>query len=375
MKVLFSTNYPSPYRVNFFNELGKKCDLTVIFEESPKEQIHRSKYWFIADYANFKPIFLKSYKLGKAKSDSPHKIIAPSIIKEIKKNFDFRVMLNYNTYSSILAILYMQKKKIPYWIETDGGFEKDSDNALEKLKKRLISGACGYFSPGDFADKYLQHYGAASDLIYRYPFTSLYTKDILKAPINVMSKMTLRNELGMKEKRIILSVGQPIPRKGFDLLLLSMRDMVNEDVGVYIIGGNPTKEYIEMQKSLDLDNKVHFVEFKEKKELAKYYMASDFFVLPTREDVWGLVINEAMAYGLPVITTDRCGAGLTLISSDNGIVVPANKEESLSLALKYLITCGTALLIKLGQNSINKIKPYTFENMAAAHYEIFKGRV
>ena len=58
----------------------------------------------------------------------------------------------------------------------------------------------------------------------------------------------------------------------------------------------------------DLTN-VHFVGFKTKEQLEDYYRAADLFVLPTREDIWGLVVAEAMAYGLGVITTNRCNAG------------------------------------------------------------------
>ena len=50
MKVLFLTNYPSPYRVQFFNELGKLCNLTVLFEEGIEKQTHRNKNWFIEIY-------------------------------------------------------------------------------------------------------------------------------------------------------------------------------------------------------------------------------------------------------------------------------------------------------------------------------------
>lgn len=371
MKVLFTTNYPSPYRVNFFNELGKLCDLTVVFEESPKEQTHRSDKWFVSEYTNFNPIFLKSYKLCKTKSDRPHKIIAPSIIREIRKDFDFRIVLNYSTYSSILAILYMQKKKIPYLIETDGGFEKDSGSLLEKLKRKLIGGACGYLSPGDFADKYLKHYGAHSGLIFRYPFTSLYANDILKVIVDIEVKMKIRTELGMSAKKIILAVGQFIPRKGFDLLMLSLQGMAAEDIGVYIIGGNPTKEYIEMRKNLGLEKMVYFIGFKEKKELSRFYMAADLFVLPTREDVWGLVINEAMAYGLPVITTDRCGAGLTLVNSDNGMIIPVNDTERLRSAISIFTSCDEGTLQKLGQCSLNKIQWYNIEDMAKCHSKLF----
>ena len=61
---------------------------------------------------------------------------------------------------------------------------------------------------------------------------------------------------------------------------------------------------------------MHFIAFQEKEMLEKYYIAADVFILLTRGDVWGLSINEAMANALPVITTDRCIAGIELVEQN-----------------------------------------------------------
>lgn len=69
----------------------------------------------------------------------------------------------------------------------------------------------------------------------------------------------------------------------------------------------------------------------------KYYKAADLFVLPTREDIWGLVINEAMAYGLPIITTDKCVAGVQLLNNQELTIIPTNDISSLATAINYLL--------------------------------------
>ena len=79
-------------------------------------------------------------------------------------------------------------------------------------------------------------------------------------------------------------------------------------------------------------NNVHFIDFKNKDTLKEYYHVADVFVLPTREDIWGLVINEALAYGLPVITTDKCMAGLEMIENGkNGYIIPVNDVKKIYL--------------------------------------------
>ena len=75
-----------------------------------------------------------------------------------------------------------------------------------------------------------------------------------------------------------------------------------------------------------------------KPELATYYQAADLFVFPTREDIWGLVINEALSFGLPVITTRKCVAGVEMIKEGvNGSIVSEDNVEQLECKIKLYI--------------------------------------
>ena len=114
-----------------------------------------------------------------------------------------------------------------------------------------------------------------------------------------------------------------------------------------------------------------FIGFKKKDELAKYFAASDIFVLPTRYDIWGLVINEAMSFGLPIISTDKCAAADELINIfDNGIIVPIEDEKQLAKAIDTLAN-DKNLRLRYGRNSLNGIKDYTIENMIKDYLVIF----
>ena len=125
---------------------------------------------------------------------------------------------------------------------------------------------------------------------------------------------------------------------------------------------------------MNLDN-VEFVGFKTKNELKEYYQASDIFCSQTRGDVWGLVINEAMAMGLPVITTDKCVAGLELVhSGQNGFIVSVEDYKSLSHCIKK-IGDNEELINRMSEKSRNIIKTYTVENMAYVHSCILKNKI
>lgn len=363
MKVLYIVNVPAPYMVNYFNELGKYCDLTVIFEKDRSTE--RDKSWLDFQCVNFKPIILKGI------STAVDMAFAPQIVRYLKKGkYDFIFISNMASLTGIMAITYLKLRKIPYFLESEGGFAKDGKGFKEKFKRFLMRGAEKYFSTTPVGDEYFLQYGANADQLVKYPFTSIYDSDILENAPSDEEKQSLRKELGIKEEKVIISVGQFIHRKGYDVLLNAGRS-IPSNVGVYIIGGEPTEEYLKMKSDYGLDN-FHFVGFCNKEQLSKYYKAADLFVLPTREDIWGLVINEAMAYALPVITTDRCIAGLELVKNDeNGYIVAVEDAAALADRINYVINSND-LLKQMGKNSAERIKWYTFESMAKVHIDYLR---
>lgn len=363
MKVLFLANIPSPYRVAFFNELGKFCDLTVLFERYSAAD--RDKRWNSGQHKNFNAVFLNGVKLGTDASFSLE------CLKYLKKNkFDVIVLAGYSSPTGILSFMHCRLHKIPYIISSDGAFMREEHGLKHKFKRFLLSKSKAALVTNEETKKYINTYGINEDKIYIYPFTSLYQTDLLQSVTSQDEKHALKEKLGIKENKVVISVGRFIHIKGYDILLNSWRS-ISANTGLYIIGGTPTEEYLRMVKELKLKN-VHFVEFMNKKDLFDYYKASDLFVFPTRGDVWGLVINEAMACGLPVITTDRCGAGLALVKEEkNGHIVPIDNSDALSEKMNELIDNEEKLNL-YAEESLKIIKNYTFENMAKIHIDVFK---
>ena len=99
-------------------------------------------------------------------------------------------------------------------------------------------------------------------------------------------------------------------------------------------------------------------------------MASDLFVLPTREDIWGLVINEAMANGLPVVTTDRCIAGRELVANgENGYLVPAEDPDELRKRMREILG-DDGLRQRMQKANIGKMQDNTMENIVKSHIPV-----
>lgn len=362
MKILILTTIMAPYRINLFNELGKYCNLTVCFEQQTDES--RNEKWYSENIINFKAIRLKGWE----KSINKIKLETLKIIDTIKP--DICVAYEYSTVTSILFILKCIRKNIPYCINCDGAFIKNK-SYKDIIKQFAIKNASGCLANGEWAKKYFEYYGAESEDIYNHKFSTLYKSDIIERRISLQERLKLKSELGITSEKIILSVGQFIHRKGYDILLKASKYIEHNDVAIYIIGGKATDEYKKLRNTLGLKN-VYFLDFKSKEDLNKYYQIADIFVLPTREDIWGLVINEAMSQGLPIITTERCIAGLELVKNGkNGFIVPIENSILLSQKINYILN-DENLILSMGNNSLNLIEDYTIENIANSHMETFK---
>lgn len=367
MKVLYFTNLPVPYRIDFFNQLGKLCDLTVWVETEKRKKSNSA--WLKRNKAeNFKFKALKKIEL----SDS--KYINYGYARQLEKEkFDIVVVGTYYSVSAMLFIETLRVLRIPYILNSDGGFIRPDSKVKKIIKQHFIMGATAYLSTGKLTDQYLMYYGAPREKIYHYPFTSVYEKEVLSEVPTKKLKQKLRDKLGMKEQVIYVSVGSCIRRKGYDILLEACKNL-ESNKGFYLIGGKSTDDQLENLKQFVADNNltnVHFIEFLDKNALKEYYMAADTFVLPTREDVWGLVINEAAAHALPIITTDQCIAGTELvIDGKTGYLI--STENTIDL-IKAIESIGNDMSIRdeMSANILKIAKKYTIEKMAQAHLDVF----
>ena len=368
VKVLIITNLPSPYRVEFFNELSKYVDLTVVFQM--KASAERNAKWKADKVGSYKTVFLRG------KLTSVDSAFCPGVVKYLsKKIFDKIVICGINSPTTMLAITWCKIFHVPYYLEIDGGFAKDGKGFKEKIKRFLISGAFGYFSTSKTGDEYLSFYGAKKDKIYRYPFTSLSRRDFAPDIPSHEEKAFHRSNLGMTESKIVLTVGrfsyQKGYGKGYDILMKIAEDS-DKSTGFYIVGDDPTEEFANWKESHHLDN-VHFVGFKEKADLQAFYRAADVFIFLSRGDVWGLVVNEAMSNGLPVISSDQAISALEMVKNDyNGFIIHIDDINDIEAKLDTILN-DDVKRESFARNALETAVSYTFEECAEAHLKILRG--
>lgn len=358
MRLAYVTNLPAPYRVAFLNELGRLCDLTVFYERHTASD--RDKSWCGGAAMTYREVYCSDRPVGADKS------LGLDLARKIRaEQFDRLLISGYSSPAVMALILDCQLRSVPYYMQYDGGF--DTGGGLkDAIKRRLLLPASGHFTSSDVHAAYLRSLGIAPERIWKYPFTSLTEEDILPMPIPGAKRTELRRALGVTEERMVLAVGRFIPCKGFDVLMQSALSLREKDVGFYFVGGEATPEDIAFSRAHGL-TKVHFIGFQQPDALRGWYQAADVFCLPTRGDTWGLVINEAMANALPVVTTTACGAGLELVHEGvNGTLVPPEDPAALTEAISALLSDDAECLRRA---SLDTIRGFTAASMARAHAE------
>jgi glycosyltransferase involved in cell wall biosynthesis len=359
MRILFITNIPAPYRMKFFEGLGQHIDLTVLYEARKARNIKFS-YEGIS-VSTYKEIYLSE---GYIKENLPN----PKIISHLIKNkYDLIFLTNYRYATEMLAYILVKVLKTPYCIEIDGGRIKKENKFAYYFKKWLLNGAAAYFSPAKAADNLFIHYGVDRSKLIRYPFTSISEDYIIK-----QEKLQEKNETRLDKPLTFLYVGRIIREKGVDLLINAYNEYVNLSVErsrLIIVGSSPDEEFLQLIK-LYKNNTTEIRDFQSSKDLVKIYDDADILVLPSYNDSWGLVINEAMARGLVILASEMVVSAVELIDEGkNGFLFSLSASE---IFRPILTVINKEKLIKqISRNNILKISSYTIENMVKIHlYQI-----
>ncbi len=157
----------------------------------------------------------------------------------------------------------------------------------------------------------------------------------------------LRSELGLTKKKVIVSVGRLVHRKGQDVLIEAMPAIIEEvpDAHLLMIGEGPYRGYLETRvKSLGIQERVTFIGRIQYADLPEYICVGDIFVMPSRSRLAGLEVEglgivylEASACGLPVIAGNSGGAPDAVLEGETGLVVDGTRKEEVAAATVELL--------------------------------------
>ena len=158
------------------------------------------------------------------------------------------------------------------------------------------------------------------------------------------------------------------PRKNLDTVLHSLVQV--PQLHLAVVGGIAGSPYPELARSLKLENRVHFLGFRQ--DVPDLMKAADFLVFPSRYEPFGLVVLEAMATGIPVITAATTGAA-QLVTPDCGIVLPDSEDtQALAEALHQLVKCDRQQRQQMGQVARAIAEQHSWANMASNYVNLFE---
>ena len=348
MRTLFVFNHPAPYKVSVFNELAKLTKIRVIFERIKAKD--RPDSFYANNEYNFPHIFFKKGYFGRENTFSGE---LKKYIKKHHQDYDAIVMNGYSTIAEMKAIRYMVKHHIPYILQINGGVIKKDGAFKRKLKTFYISNASKYFSPCSAADEYLVHYGAEKDNIYHYPYANYFEDEILKISLSEAQKDKIRKKWNLPQGTIFVNASQFIERKNNIQL---MKLFKNRSETLLLIGSGKLKqEYENTIKSEKLNN-VILMDYKTKADLFEILRACDYFITLSREDIFGHTTLEAMANGLPTISSVFVVSSRDyIVNGKNGYIVDIKDDQSIINAIDKASKLSSKEAIKTAhKNSIEQ---------------------
>ncbi|MDD5697539.1 MAG: glycosyltransferase family 4 protein [Victivallaceae bacterium] len=356
-KVLLLTSELSPYRLPLFNELTKRVDLTVWL---CGRQSKNRKWKLLLEEYPFRKKFLMSFRAGPL-------MINPTLPAELlRNNYDLYILSDdqriFFSESVAFAIAKMLRRPVIVW---SGGWDENYyesyKNLIDRLLLRPVSRLYyrftdGFIAYGQRTRNYLEKKGVPARKI----FTG--TQFVPPARLTEADKRSCASALRVNAeklagRKVVLSVGSFSKRKGFDDLIETYKELDFSDTALVLGGAGEDEEKLKRLAAGRKD--IHFVGYLEGADKAYYYSLADIFVFPTYSDAWGLVTNEAMMFGLPVITTEKAGCADELIDG-SGFVVTAGDRRALRKKLELLLK-SDELRKQMGKRSEQIIKNYDLE--------------
>jgi glycosyltransferase involved in cell wall biosynthesis len=221
---------------------------------------------------------------------------------------DLVVMPGYHRteyWAMLLICILLRRKRAVFCDSTE--FDRPKSDWRELAKRVFFSGCDGFFCYGIRSKEYLLKYGAEeSKIIYRYQAAALpHEYD----PAEVLARYESQASTARKVHRFTY-VGRFSVEKGINDLLEAFAKLhaKRNDVRLDLVGAGPLREELAARVSeLHMEQVVTFLGAKNINEIAELFIQSTALVLPSHSEPWGLVVNESLSYGCPVVVSNVCG--------------------------------------------------------------------
>lgn len=360
-RLVIITEIIAPYRIPVFNALAKhpEIDLKVIF--LAKNDPATRQWRVYTDEIRFAYEILPSWRTRLKKYNL---LLNQKVVAALRKaNPDAIVCGGYNYLASWQALRWAWRNGVPFllWCESTAKDNRAGHRVVESLKKNFFDKCDGCIVPGTASGQYARQMGVSPERIFTAP--NAVDNDLFASRANDARRnaVSVRAELDLPAQYFLFA-GRLVKSKGvFELWEAygSLNERLRSQFGLVFAGDGPLRRELESIAMSITPGAIRFAGFAQRDELASYYGLSDCLVFPTHSDPWGLVVNEAMACGLPIICGENAGCGADLLKA-NGRLVDSRNVDQLVHAMQE-VASDADLRRQMSRESLRIIRNYSPE--------------
>jgi glycosyltransferase involved in cell wall biosynthesis len=362
------------YQDPFFRLLAAdpEIDLTVLYLSDAGVRTYRDAdmgtalKWDVELLTGYNYLFLRNLVHDSNRGWTRHVNpgIVPALLREPYELVIF--MLGWGSISALLGIAACRWAGIPFFLYGDSSFPPPETTMSSRIRARvlrfLFRNASGFMVSGALNADYYRHYGADPNHFFLLPWAVDNERFAEASRFVPGERESLRARFGIRpDQTVFVFSAKLVERKDPMTLLRAYEQLPDRDrAALLFLGDGVLREPLEAFVRENNLASVHFAGFVNQSDLPKYYGISDVFVLPSMYEPRGAVINEAMACGLPVIVTDRCGSiGDIVLDGENAFIYPAGDAAALSASMARLVD-DPELRARMAQRSRAIIATWTF---------------
>jgi glycosyltransferase involved in cell wall biosynthesis len=362
------------YQDPFFRLLATdpEIDLTVLYLSNAGAQTYRDEdmgttlRWDVDLLTGYRHLFLRNLADNSNRGWTRH--INPGLVPALLRgHYDMVIfMLGWGSISAMLGILACRLAGIPFFLYGDSSFPPPEDSLRRRIRARflhlLFRNTTGFMVSGVLNAGYYGHYGADPSHFFLLPWAVDNERFEKASHFATGERERMRESLGIQPDQIVFVFSAKlVERKDPMTLLRAYEQMADRDRAVILfLGDGILREPLESYARKHELTGARFAGFVNQSELPKYYGLADVFVLPSTYEPRGAVINEAMACGLPVIVTDRCGSvGDIVLEGENAFIYPSGDAAALAASMTQLVD-DPSLRLRMTERSRQIIDTWTF---------------
>jgi glycosyltransferase involved in cell wall biosynthesis len=368
-------SHPIQYQVPLFRALAARpeINLSVLFCSNAGVEAYRDRgfgrevKWDIPLLGGYCSVFLRNISF----TPDPSRfwgLVNPTIIRFLRRGQVDAVLIHgWASFTNWLAMLTAFARGIPVLLRGETHLLGELPRWKTVLKRALLTRVfrriTAFLAIGQCNRDFYYAYGVPKEQIFHVPYAVDNCSLFARAIDPSLRACELKRTLGISaDLPVILFVGKLLPKKGpADLLEAFGRVTKRTQAALLYVGDGPLRAELEAAVRRLVHPNVAFVGFRNQSELPRFYAMADIFVVPSRFEPWGLVLNEAMCFGLPIVASDRVGASRDLIrDGENGFIFPAGDVAILEGHLERLLTDGV-LRSRMGHASRRMVRDWSFE--------------